>query len=261
MALALLFVAPGTRVAGAEPEAKSTVSGVTVTGRKPDAGPSNDQLLHMVPCGVPRPQGQPVTTPYVVDSYPKPGQEVAPGLIFMRVTFSEPMSRCGFLLTPVGSSPEPDLLDAKARLSSDLRSFFFAARTQPSATYVVSFNNDQQPAHFRSLAGEVGAKTYELAFTTSKAEPVRSVGAALKGDPRLVEFLRMPGRVIELWAPRKQAAGSICGNCGGELIDKGPGIHSASVQVRSAEGSPGMWAAIMAPPIPPPGYHPGMDAF
>jgi hypothetical protein len=271
--LALLLAAPAPGASGAVPEPSSTVQGVTVTGRKPDAGPSNAKLLHLVPCSVLRPQGQAITTPYVVDSYPKPGQQVPPGLLFLRVTFSEPMSRCGFLLTPVGSSTEPDLLGAKARLSSDLRGFFFVARTEPGASYTISFNNDQQPAHFRSLFGEVGARTFELSFSTSKAEPLRRVDEALKGDPRLGEFLKMPGRVIELWVPRRRASGPICGNCNGELIDEGPGTHSAFARVLNPDdiqsvgdagfdvGATGIWATIMAPPIPPPGYHPGIDAF
>lgn len=201
---------PAATTTPARPSA--TVPDVTVTAQKHREDVPNARLLHDIPCTAQRPADAPRTTPQVVDSYPKSGDTVPAGLIFLRVTYSEPMSRCGFLLWPDTSLYGPKLLDVNARLTPDLKTFFFAARLRPGKRYAIWFNSTQDLPHFVSLYG-MGAEPHEIVFSTSKTQESGTVNAALAADPGIRPILQMPGRVIELWVPRIGGSLPMCGNC------------------------------------------------
>lgn len=144
--------------AQAQPEAepKATVSGVTVTANR--------------------------VIPRVDSTFPAKGAKVAPGLLVLRVTFTERMREDGWSYVPSPKGVYPDCAQTP-RLLDDRKTFVLICRTLPSKTYAVWFN--QPPLVDFSSAGGRSAIPFELTFTTADDEPVRTLADAMKADKAL----------------------------------------------------------------------------
>ena len=236
-AAVLTLAASAGPVAAQTPLTRDTpVSGVTVTARSDLSGLVVNGRLR---CTVPVEAGEKADKPRVVDTWPKPGATVAPGLTYLRVTYSERMSPCGFLLASTLTGDYPDFEDTPALLRRDFRTFYFAVHTQPGKTYGVSFNALLVNAHFRSLH-DVGAPAFTLHFRTSAEPPVTARDAALASDPGSEGVAANFDRLLKLWTPRgddrddegakEGDAGTpdlpLCGRCVGNVLagpeDKAP---------------------------------------
>lgn len=249
-AVAAVLTAPPAQAQtpGARPPSPDTaVSGVTVTARSDLSGLVVNGRLR---CTLPVPPNEKADKPRVVDTWPKQGATVPPGLIYLRVTYSEKMSPCGFLLASTLTGGEyPDFAEEPALLRRDFKSFYFAIRTQPGKEYGVSFNALLASAHFRSLY-DVGAPSYGLHFHTSAEPPVTARAAALDADPGSEGVSASFDRLLKLWTPRGDAADDeasegdagtpdlpLCGRCVGNVLT-GP------------EDRPPAGPAPIAPPAP-----------
>lgn len=157
------------------------------------------------------PPGDTAPRPHVVDTYPKPGQTVPPGRLYVRVTFSERMSPCGFLIGSPAFTPEPEFLDEPAMLTRDYKTFYFAVSAEPARVYGMRFNT--LLAHnFRSLYGVV-APAYSLSFRSSAGPPAATMAQAMAADPFSEDFVQHPDRLLILWTPRENGEGPDCGSC------------------------------------------------
>ena len=209
-----------------QPPRDTAVSGVTVTARSDLSGLVVNGRLR---CTLPTPEGERPGKPRVVDTWPRQGATVAPGLIYLRVTYSEKMSPCGFLLASGLTGDYPDFEDQPALLRRDFKSFYFAVRTKPGKDYAVSFNAFLIKAHFRSLH-DVGAPSYAMHFRTSDAPAVTTRAAALDADPGSEGVSASFDRLLKLWTPRgddrdDEAEGDagtpdlpLCGRCVGDVL-------------------------------------------
>jgi hypothetical protein len=138
-----------------EPEPKATVSGVTVTARR--------------------------AIPRVDSTFPAQGSKVAPGILVLRVTFTERMHEDGWSYVPSAKGLYPDCAKTP-RLLDDHKTFVLICRTMPSKTYAVWFN---QPPLVDFSGGGHSAIPYELVFTTADADPIRTLADAIKADKTL----------------------------------------------------------------------------
>jgi hypothetical protein len=168
----------------AEPEPAASVSGVTVTAQ--------------TPCTVEAEDGQAKTTPYVVETYPTGGSVIRPGLLFLRVSFSEPMSRCavGFVGLRVGP---PKLVILADMQSPDRRTFLYLAKAPPNTHFDLFFAPHIYGNEHLSKYG-VAPKTHELVFSTSGSAPLSTVRDALKAVPHIEQILNEPGDFAEVGA-------------------------------------------------------------
>ena len=185
-------------------------------------------------CSKAPPEGVTPQAPKVVDSWPKPTDSPPAGLIYLRVTYSERMSPCGFLLADSFFTPAPEFLDEPAMLTRDYKTFYFAVRTEPGKAYATSFNRRFSRPFFRSLYG-VGAPAFTVSFRTSAT-------AALLDDAqgRLPRRPRQPGRgpragapdytlvsprsaTARRWSPREDSDGPECGRCDNDALARGEG--------------------------------------
>ncbi len=141
--------------AAAEPESNTTVSGVTVSARR--------------------------EIPKVESTFPAKGSKVAPGLLVLRVTFTERMHEDGWSYVPSAKGLYPDCAKTP-RLLDDHKTFVLICRTLPSKTYAVWFN---QPPLVDFSGGGHSAIPYELTFTTADDEPIRTLADAIKADKAL----------------------------------------------------------------------------
>ena len=209
----------------------TALSGVTVTAHLDLSGLDvNGRRL----CELERPPGEKPARPRVVDSYPKPGAVVPAGVIYMRVTYSERMSPCGFLLADALLTPAPTFLSEPARLTRDYKSFYFAVTTEPGKSYAILFNHHFGTAFFKSLYG-VGAPAFELKFATSAtAAPSTTMAQAMAADPATPDLAPEPDRLIALWTPREGDDGPDCGRC-----EKGALASTAPAQPKNLDEARG----------------------
>lgn len=145
-----------TPAADAPDEHNTTVSGLTVTASR--------------------------TIPKVESTFPAQGAKVAPGLLVLRVTFSEKMREDGWSYVPSPKGLYPDCAQTP-RLLDDKRTFVLICRTLPSKTYAVWFN--QPPLVDFSNYSHRSAVPFELSFTTADDEPIRTLADAMKADKAL----------------------------------------------------------------------------
>ncbi|CAN5275973.1 hypothetical protein BH09PSE2_BH09PSE2_00210 [soil metagenome] len=201
------------------PATKPTpLSGITV-----DAGLSALVVDGRRLCVLTPPAGVTPQTPKVVDSWPKPTDSPPAGLLYMRVTYSERMSPCGFLLADSFFPPGPEFLAEPAMLTRDYKTFYFAVRTEPGKPYATSFNRRFSKPFFKSLYG-VGAPAFTVSFKTSAtAAPSSTPKAALLADPGSQDVAQEPERLIKLWSPREDSDGPECGRCDKDALARGEG--------------------------------------
>ncbi len=170
--------------AAAQQAPAAPVAGVTVTAQ--------------TPCTVESEGGQAKTTPYVVETYPTSGSIIRPGLLFLRVSFSEPMSRCavGFVGLRVGP---PKLVILDDIQSPDRRTFLYLAKAPPNTHFDLFFGPHIYGNEHLSKYG-VAPKTHELVFSTSANAPLTTVREALKAVPHIEQILNQPGAFAEVGA-------------------------------------------------------------
>lgn len=209
---------PPTALSGVEVVAPGSLSEVIVEGR--------------LRCALPPAEGEKAVPPRVVDSYPRPGAVAPPGLTYLWVTFSRRMSPCGFLLASsfLGGA-YPEFLEEPARLTRDLKTFYFAVRTEPGRRYTVQFNAPLTRPYFRALRGGAGAAPFALTFRMGEGPAVTSPREALANDPAGAGLADLSG-LLKLWVPRgddrdddadlpgpDEIAGvEVCGRCVGAAL-------------------------------------------
>ena len=162
------------------PPPAASVSSVVVTARRPThvAGVTVTATSW---CPEPDPTRHPADhDPHVVDSYPKPGAEIAPGYAVVRVTFDAPMS-CYSEVTVDGGGDADPCQPSGAWVLPDRRSWIMQCRLEPNAHYGIGFRRVDGRG-FVGLSGRP-AKPFELAFTTGDGPATASAEAALRADP------------------------------------------------------------------------------
>ena len=198
LAFCVLPLAAGAAAAQpADPTVPSaTVRGVTVTARRPMA-----ELVVQARkvCFLPPQDGESPTAPQVVDIYPRPGAIVPSGLVFVRITFDQPMSRCSYSVTTLPKLPFPDQLKTRPRVTADLKTFLLPAWTQPNQDYLLTVNGPPF-VFFKNIFGQA-AKSHPVLFKTSEIV-TRSEQEAASGDPQLgVLLAKADAPLIDLPAP------------------------------------------------------------
>ena len=120
----------------------------------------------------------PVTNPpKLVASYPAEGQAVAPGVLILKLTFDQRMTATGFDIAPAPGAEAPDCVKTP-RLLNDGKTFVLLCTGLSGRSYTLAFNA-QSEGGFQNLA-EKRALPVTLSFTTTSAEPVRSLTAAMR---------------------------------------------------------------------------------
>ena len=123
-----------------------------------------------------------MTIPHVQSTFPALGSKIAPGLVVIRVTYDARMRPDGWAYAREAGLDYPDCASSP-RLLDDGRSFVVICRTLPSKTYAIWFNRPPLQ-DFASLSRRP-AGAYELRFTTTDDDPVRTLPEAMKADPAL----------------------------------------------------------------------------
>jgi hypothetical protein len=121
-------------------------------------------------------------TPKVASTYPAEGASVAPGILIIRVSYDTRMQgqSWSYVTSRDGEYPE---CAASPRLLDDRKSFVLICRTLPKKTYALWFNHGDYD-NFTSVSRRPAA-AYELKFTTTDADPIRTLEDAIKADPGL----------------------------------------------------------------------------
>ncbi len=183
-----LFAATG--LAGAAPPAvppppadpaipSAQVHDVVVTARRP-THVSGVTVTATSWCPDPDPVRHPADrAPQVADSYPRPGEVIAPGYALVRVSFDAPMS-CYSEVTVDGGDGDPCQPSGVWTLPAR-RSWTMQCRLDPSTSYKISFRRSEGRG-FVGLSGRT-AGPYELSFATSAGPPTPSLVAAQAADP------------------------------------------------------------------------------
>ena len=167
----LLILAPAPALAAPPLRAPApTVAEVTVTARRATAVEGVD--VHGDWCAERRRDAGDASLPppRVVDSWPRPGAEVAAGPLTLRLTFDQPMN-CYWAIDYTADTEFCDpvgVWDMPAR-----RTWTMRCRVKPGQAYALRFYDE---GGFRSRTG-VEAATYQLAFTTTDQD------LAAAGDP------------------------------------------------------------------------------
>jgi len=128
----------------------------------------------------------PTNPPKVVASYPADGAAVAPGVLVIKVTFDQRMQPAGFDIGPGsgegGAAETPPCLKTP-RLLNDGKTFVLLCTLRAGRSYAVTLNgglpSDGANNGFSNIA-ERRAQPIALSFTTTRADPVRSLDEAMK---------------------------------------------------------------------------------
>ena len=120
--------------------------------------------------------------PQVQSTFPATDAKVAPGLLVLRVTYDTRMRPEGWSYAREAGTEYPDCAKSP-RLLDDKRSFVLICRTLPGKRYAVWFN--RPPLDDFTSLGRRPATPFELKFTTTDDDPVRTLTEAMKADPAL----------------------------------------------------------------------------
>ena len=206
-----LAAAPAWAQGPAQPRGgddSTSLSGITVV--------APDSLSELVVngrrrCILEAPPGERRAEPRAVSTYPAQGATVPPGRLYVRITYNQRMSPCGFLLADAGFNPQPEFLDEPALLTRDYKTFYFVVTTEPGKSYGIRFNTFL--AHnFRSLYG-VNAPAHSLTFKTSDGAPATTMASAMAGDSFSEGVPENLQSLLVLWTPRENGEGPDCGSC------------------------------------------------
>lgn len=121
----------------------------------------------------------PITPPKLVASYPAEGQAVTPGVLILKLTFDQRMTAKGFDIAPAQGAEGPDCVKTP-RLLNDEKTFVLLCTAMSGRSFTLAFNA-QPEGGFQNL-GERRAAPVTLNFTTTNAEPIRSLSAAMKAQ-------------------------------------------------------------------------------
>ncbi|MBS0360714.1 MAG: hypothetical protein JSR98_05000 [Proteobacteria bacterium] len=148
--------------------------------------PSTDELTVIPHAECLEPKRDPLTPlPHVVSTFPAHGETVRPGLLYLRVTFDEPMSCKGFFLR-MGRLRAPCNQDRQIwLLSFDRKTIRTLCHVEPNSQYGVRMSNDPPTAQLISLAGRP-LDPYEFTFMTSSAPEVTSTSDAIGEDVEML---------------------------------------------------------------------------
>ena len=122
----------------------------------------------------------PTAMPKVVSTWPAAGQEVAPGVLVLKVVFDQQMTPRDFAYG-LGAGAEALSCLKTPRLLNDNKTFVLLCTTLPGKTYVISLNKDRAatPNGFSNLA-ENRAEPSQLSFATGTGEPITKLRDAIK---------------------------------------------------------------------------------
>ena len=120
--------------------------------------------------------------PRVQSTFPARDAKVTPGLLVLRVTYNTHMRPDGWSYAREAGADYPDCAKAP-RLLDDKETFVLICRTLPGRKYALWFN--RPPLDDFASLGRLPADPYELTFSTTDEEPVRTLGEAMKADPAL----------------------------------------------------------------------------
>jgi hypothetical protein len=172
----------------------TTLSGIDVTARRPTTLSGVD-VKAKGPCVIPRPRGAPDGPPRVVDSYPRFGQTVAPGVLVLRVTYDQPMSRCAVFLLNAGGGLAR-LEQKLAWQTSDRRTMLFIVDLDPANDYRLWLNAPWTSGPGRMFLRRTFLSRYGtpavprmIAFSTSRGPPTVTAEDVLRADPGLGPLL------------------------------------------------------------------------
>jgi hypothetical protein len=173
----------------AAPTAATTVSELLVLARRPTTLSGVD-VKAKAPCVIPRPHGAPDGPPRVVDSYPRFGQTVPPGVLVLRVTYDQPMSRCPVFLLNAGGALAR-LEQKLAWQTSDRRTMFFIVDVNPANDYRLWLNAPWRMFLRRTFLSRYGTPAVPrmIAFSTSRGPPTVTAEDVLRADPGLGPLL------------------------------------------------------------------------
>ncbi len=120
--------------------------------------------------------------PHVVTTFPANGASVAPGVLVLRVTYSQSMfdESWSYVTSADGEYPE---CAPTPRLLDDKKSFALICRTSGKHNYALWLNRGPY-ANFMNKGRRI-AVPYELKFSTSDADPVFTLKEAVAADPGL----------------------------------------------------------------------------
>ena len=157
--------------------------------------PATDELTVIPHAECLEPKRDPLTpSPHVVSTFPAHGAVVRPGVMYLRVTFDEPMSCKGFFVA-LGRMRSPCNRDRQIwLLSFDRRTIRTLCHTEPNSDYGVRIGNEPG-AQFISLAGHQ-MEPYEFTFSTSTGPLVTTASMSLSEDVEM--FPPSPGEPIPL---------------------------------------------------------------
>lgn len=149
------------------------------------ADPSADELTVVPHAECLPPKRDPLTpSPHVVSTFPAHGSVVRPGLIYLRVTFDEPMSCKGFFM-PMARMRAPCNQERQVwLLSFDRKTIRTLCRIEPNSFYGVRMSIDLPGAQFISLAGHP-MDPYEFSFRTSAGPEVVTPREAVDQDEEM----------------------------------------------------------------------------
>lgn len=159
---------PANTLPPTPPLPSNTLSGVTVTARKPTVVSG----VTVVAAGwCPRPDATRYPAdhdPAVVDSYPAANAALPPGPAFVRVTFDQAMS-CDWEVAIEGGDDDP-CAKAGAWALPGRKTFVTRCVLQPGTHYVFHFRK-RDGYGFVGLSGRA-AQPFDLAFDTTDARPL-----------------------------------------------------------------------------------------
>ena len=189
--IAAAMVMATTRAALAAPAPEpASVSELLIEGAKTV---SELTVTAAVKCLGPDKFNQRADQPKVLDSFPKKGAVVRPGLLVVRVTFNRPMACAGgFAADPPLQNPCPGL-PREMVLSYDRRTVRTVCVVEPNAQYGLWLSQDPNGDSFMGLAG-LPSLPYRLNFTTSADPAVATVCDALVQDEETARQIRARGR-------------------------------------------------------------------
>lgn len=121
--------------------------------------------------------------PKLVTSYPAADAAVPPGVLVLKLTFDQKMAPAGFDIAPL-AAPPPGTESAPClktpRLLDDGRTFVLLCTLRAGRTYALAFNS--APSGGFANVTETRAAPAALTFTTTRADPVRSLDEAMKAQ-------------------------------------------------------------------------------
>jgi hypothetical protein len=151
LVLAVLFAAAAPVVGKAPPHQPTEVEGVTVMPLTP--------------------------MPKLVSSSPANGEAVAPGALIVRLTFDQKMSPTTFDVAPAADADAPDCLKTP-RLLDDEKTFVLLCTTRAGRPYGLTLNGKGTGGFANRY--ERRADAASISFTTTRDDPVRNLGEAMK---------------------------------------------------------------------------------